>query len=170
MWAVNKQYFYHGVRLFDAKGANIYQKPILEFQPGVSPMKLQPVDMKAMLKKTSDLMFVLENEAIEFIRDTFTAYTKVNRTYDKADSNKLDFEALAQQVEKKNHQKMAVVKQDCDSFDIMPLEAAKGEGKRVLLSTKIDRFIASFSGGKGFTGSTGLVYSCHTSYRLCCCL
>jgi len=148
MWAVNKQYFYHGVRLFDAKGANIYQKPILEFQPGVSPMKLQPVDMKAMLKKTSDLMFVLENEAIEFIRDTFTAYTKVNRTYDKADSNKLDFEALAQQVEKKNHQKMAVVKQDCDSFDIMPLEAAKGEGKRVLLSTKIDRFIASFSGGK----------------------
>ena len=43
---------------------------------------------------------------------------------------------------------MAVVKQDCDSFDIMPFETAKREGKRVLLSTKIDRFIASFSGGK----------------------
>lgn len=43
---------------------------------------------------------------------------------------------------------MAVVKQNCDSFDIMPLATAQKEGKRVLLSTKIDRFIASFSGGK----------------------
>lgn len=148
MWAVNKQYFYRGQRLFDAKGANIYNKPTLEFCKDVDPMGLQPVDMKSMLAKTSDLMFVLENEAIEFIRDTFTAYTKVNRTFDKADSNQLDFEALAAKAEKKSKQKMAVVKQDCDSFDIMPLETAKDEGKRVLLSTKIDRFIASFSGGK----------------------
>jgi len=148
MWAINKQYFYCGVRLFDAKGANIYQKPTLEFQPNISPMELQPVDIKGMLKKNSDLMFVLENEAIEFIRDTFTAYTKVNKTYEKSESNKIDFEALAVKVEKASRQKMAVVKEDCDSFDIMSLEAAKGEGKRVLLSTKIDRFIASFSGGK----------------------
>lgn len=148
MWAVNKQYFYRGQRLFDAKGANIYNKPTLEFCKDVEPMDLQPVDMKSMLAKTSDLMFVLENEAIEFIRDTFTAYTKVNRTFDKADSNQLDYEALAAKAEKKSKQKMAIVKQDCDSFDIMPLETAKDEGKQVLLSTKIDRFIASFSGGK----------------------
>lgn len=148
MWAVNKQYFYRGQRLFDAKGANIYNKPTLEFCKDIEPVDLQPVDMKSMLAKTSDLMFVLENEAIEFIRDTFTAYTKVNRTFDKADSNQLDYEALAAKAEKKSKQKMAIVKQDCDSFDIMPLETAKDEGKQVLLSTKIDRFIASFSGGK----------------------
>lgn len=148
MWAVNKQYWYRGQHLFDAKGANIYTMPTLEFCEGIEPMTLQAVDMKAMLHKTSDLMFVLENEAVEFIRDTYLAYTKVNKTYDKADANKLDFEAMAERVEKKNKQKMAVVKQDCDSFDIMPLDAAEKEGKRVLLSTKIDRFIASFSGGK----------------------
>lgn len=148
MWAVNKQYYYRGQRIFEAKGANIYSKPTLEFCKDIVPMDLQPVDMKSMLAKTSDLMFVLENEAIEFIRDTFTAYSRVNRTFDKADSNQLDFEALAAKAEKKQKQKMAVVKQDCDSFDIMPLETAKNEGKRVLLSTKIDRFIASFSGGK----------------------
>ena len=148
MWAVNKQYYYRGQRIFEAKGANIYSKPTLEFCKDVVPMDLQPVDMKSMLAKTSDLMFVLENEAIEFIRDTFTTYTRVNHTFDKADSNQLDFEALAVKAEKKQKQKMAVVKQDCDSFDIMPLETAKNEGKRVLLSTKIDRFIASFSGGK----------------------
>ena len=32
MWAVNKQYWYRGVRLFDAKGADIYTKPTLEMQ------------------------------------------------------------------------------------------------------------------------------------------
>ena len=148
MWAVNKQYWYRGDHLFDAKGANIYTKPTLEMQPGVEPAELEPVDVKAMLRRTSDLMFVLENEAIEFIRDTFLAYAKVNKTYDKAEANKLDFEAMAERAEKKSKQRMAVVKQDCDSFDIMPLSAAEKQGKRVLLSTKIDRFIASFSGGK----------------------
>lgn len=148
MWAVNKQYWYRGIHLFDAKGANIYTMPTLEFCSGVEPMLLQPVDVKDMLRKTSDLMFVLENEAVEFIRDTYTAYSKVNRTYAKAEANKLDFEAMAERVEKKSKQKMAVVKQDCDSFDIVPLDTAEKEGKRVLLSTKIDRFIASFSGGK----------------------
>lgn len=148
MWAVNKQYFYRGKHLFDAKGANIYTAPILEFEKGVEPMQLLPVDMAKMLKRTSDLMFVLENEAIEFIRDIYTEYTKVNNTYNKAEANKLDFEAMANKLEKSSKQKMAVVKQDCDSFDIMPLEVAESEGKKALLSTKIDRFIASFSGGK----------------------
>lgn len=148
MWAVNKQYWYRGVRLFDAKGADIYTKPTIDMQPGLEPIDLKPVDVKTMLQRCSDLMFVLENEAIEFIHDTYLAYAKVNKTYAKADANKLDFEAMAERVEKKSKQKMAVVKQDCDSFDIMPLSTAEKEGRRVLLSTKIDRFIASFSGGK----------------------
>lgn len=148
MWAVNKQYWYRGVHLFDAKGANIYTKPTLEFLPGVSAMTLEPVDVAAMLRKTSDLMFVLESEAIEFIRDTYTTYARVNKTYAKASANTMDFEAMAERASKRAGQKMAVVKQDCDSFDIMPLSSAQQEGKRVLLTTKIDRFIASFSGGK----------------------
>ena len=148
MWAVNKQYWYFGQHLFDVKGANIYTSPTVILCEGITPEKLKAVNVTAMLKKCSDLMFVLENEAIEFIRDTYTAYTKVNKTFDKSESNQLDYEAMASHVEQKTKQKMAVVKQDCDSFDIMPLEAAQHEGKRVLLSTKIDRFIASFSGGK----------------------
>ena len=148
MWAVNKQYWYRGEHLFDAKGANIYTMPTLEFCPGVVPMTLQAVDVETMLRKTSDLMFVLENEAVEFIRDTFTAYSKANKAYCQTEANQMDFEAMAAHAEKRSHQRMAVVKQDCDSFDIMPLDAAQKAGKRVLLSTEIDRFIASFSGGK----------------------
>ena len=43
---------------------------------------------------------------------------------------------------------MAIVKQDCDSFEIQSFDSAQSEGKKILLSTRIDRFIASFSGGK----------------------
>lgn len=34
MWACNKQYFYRGELMFEAKGANIYDSPIVLFQKG----------------------------------------------------------------------------------------------------------------------------------------
>lgn len=149
MWAVNKQYYYRGELMFEAKGANIYDAPKIIFQKGKETATIAPVDVKTMLQRNSDQMFLLENEAIEFIRDTYIAYAGVNRAHDAIKANQaIDFEALAEKVEKKTKQKMAVVKEDCDSFDVVPLDVANAEGKRVLLSTRIDRFIASFSGGK----------------------
>ncbi len=148
LWEIRKQYYYRGLRLFEAKGADLCTKPTLELFPGIEPMPLEPVDVKAMLHRTADLMFVLENEAVEFIRDTYVTYARANKAYCKAGANMLDFEALARNEEKMSRKKMAIVKQDCDSFDIMPQEVARSTGKRELLSTKIDRFIASFSGGK----------------------
>ncbi len=43
---------------------------------------------------------------------------------------------------------MAIVKEDCDSFDLMDEDTAQQQGKKRLLTTKIDVFLASFSGGK----------------------
>lgn len=149
MWAVNKQYWYRGTMLFEAKGANIYNAPTIVLAEGIEPLELKAIDVEAMLTKNADQMFLIESEAVEFIRDTFVAYSKVNRAHDTVRANQdLDFEALAAKVEKKTKTKMAVVKEDCDSFDVIPLDVANEEGKRVLLSTRIDRFIASFSGGK----------------------
>ena len=149
MWAVNKQYYYRGELMFETKGANIYDAPTIIFQKGKKTATIAPVDVETMLQRNSDQMFLLENEAIEFIRDTYIAYAGVNRAHDAIKANQaIDFEALAEKVEKKTKQKMAVVKEDCDSFDVVPLDVANAEGKRVLLSTRIDRFIASFSGGK----------------------
>ena len=149
MWAVNKQYWYRGRLLFEAKGANIYDAPTLVMADGVEPMALESVDVERMLEKNADQMFLIESEAIEFIRDTYVTYAGVNRAHDAIRANsEVDYEALAAKVQAKTKTKMAVVKEDCESFDIVPLETAKEEGKRVLLSTHIDRFIASFSGGK----------------------
>lgn len=150
MWAVNKQYWYRGVLLFEAKGANLYDAPTVVFATaGVEPMNLEAIDVEEMLRRNADQMFLIESEAIEFIRDTYTEYSRANRANKITCANaEVDYEALAANVEKKTKTKMAVVREDCDSFDIIPLQKANAEGKRVLLSTRIDRFIASFSGGK----------------------
>ena len=34
MWAVNKQYFYRGDLVFQAKGANLYDSATISFMPG----------------------------------------------------------------------------------------------------------------------------------------
>lgn len=148
LWACNKEYYYRGDFVFEAKGANIYDRATIAFQPGKEKLKLKPVDMKKMLERTKEQMFLCESEAIEFIRDTFDTYSGANRLSEKYLSNQLDFEAIADRQEKIQKQKMAIVKEDCDSFDIMPLSVAEKQGKKILKTTKIDYFLASFSGGK----------------------
>lgn len=148
LWACNKQYFYRGDFVLETKGANVYDAPTVIIQPGFEKLTLKPVDVKAMLEKNRDEIFLLESEAIEFIRDTYSMYASAKDTIKKAKANEMDFEALAAKMEKSTKQKMAIVKEDCDSFDVMPLDAAEASGKRVYQTTRIDKFLASFSGGK----------------------
>ena len=150
LWAVNKQYYYRGELMFEAKGANIYDAATVIFAEGKTNTKirLKPVDVATMLKRNRENMFTLESEAIEFIYETFNQYAKARKSTDKVAANQLDYEALAKRIEAKKKQKMAIVKEDCDSFEIMPLFAAEEQGRKIYQTTKIDRFIASFSGGK----------------------
>ena len=148
LWAVNKQYWYRGELMFEAKGANIYDAETIVFQDGCEKMKLVPVNMKKMLERNREIMFVIESEAIEFIRDTYTTYAQAKKSVEEVKANQLDYEALAARMEQKTKRKMAIVKEDCDSFEVMDYDIAQEQGKRIYQTTKIDRFIASFSGGK----------------------
>ena len=148
LWAVNKQYWYRGELMFEAKGANIYDAATIVFQDGCEKMKLVPVNMKKMLERNREIMFVIESEAIEFIRDTYTTYAQAKKSVEEVKANQLDYEALAARMEQKTKRKMAIVKEDCDSFEVMDYDIAQEQGKRIYQTTKIDRFIASFSGGK----------------------
>lgn len=148
LWAVNKQYWYRGELMFETKGANIYDAATIVFQKEREKMKLAPVNMKKMLERNREIMFVIESEAIEFIRDTYTTYAQAKKSVEEVKANQLDYEALAARMEQKTKRKMAIVKEDCDSFEVMPLDVANEQGRRVFQTTKIDRFIASFSGGK----------------------
>lgn len=148
LWACNKQYFYRGDLVFEAKGANLYDSATITIMPGFENLELIPVDVKKMIERNRDIMFLLESEAIEFIRETFFIYSTASKKFNEIKANQLDFEAIAASIEKKQKRKMAIVKEDCDSFDVMPLEVAEQQGKQRLLATKIDVFLASFSGGK----------------------
>ena len=148
LWACNKQYYYRGELAFEAKGANLYDKATIEFVSGKEKMEIVPIDMARMLERTQDQMFLCESEAIEFIRDTYDTYTRANKLTEKYAANQVDFEQLVAKIEKKTKQRMAIVKEDCDSFDIMTEEDASKRGKKVLHTTKVDYFLASFSGGK----------------------
>lgn len=148
LWAVNKQYWYRGEMVFEAKGANIYDDATIIFQPGKERLTLEPVDVPLMLERTKEYMFLLESEAIEFIHETYEQYAGARKSVKNVAANQLDYEALAQRAEKRTKTKMAIVKEDCDSFDIVPLTEAEKQGKRIYQTTKIDRFLASFSGGK----------------------
>ncbi len=148
LWACNKQYFYRGNLVFEVRGANLYEDATVEIKPGFENLSLSPVDVEEMLRRNADIMFLLESEAIEFIRDTFIDYSIASKKFEEIKSNQLDYEALAAAIEKRTKRKMAIVKENCDSFDIMEEDAAQEQGKKRILSTHIDVFLASFSGGK----------------------
>lgn len=148
LWSINKQYWYRGELVFETKGANIYCQATVVQQTGKEPIELKPVDMDKMLKRCGDFMSLLEWEALQFINETYTQYAGARKSINKAPANQIDYEALAAKAEKKSNKKMVIVKEDCDSFDIVPLTEAEKQGKKVYQTTQIDRFIASFSGGK----------------------
>lgn len=75
-WAVDKKYFYNGANIAIAKGGNIYADPIIEFFKDNIPSKLAPINIKKLLEINAESLFSLENEAIDFIRDSFDQYSK----------------------------------------------------------------------------------------------
>lgn len=57
LWAINKQYYYKGELVFEAKGANIYDAAIVVFQPAGEHLELEPIDVETMLYRNKDMMF-----------------------------------------------------------------------------------------------------------------
>ncbi|MDR0606146.1 MAG: phosphoadenosine phosphosulfate reductase family protein, partial [Bacteroidales bacterium] len=146
LWACDRRYFYRGKLVMEAKGGNIYDDPQLIFTDAGEKLTLKPIDLDLLCKKNETTMFLLEHEALEFINTQYRHY-RPNAAQKTVNEN-VNFQQLAEIQEKKLKAKMAVVKEDCDSFDIMPLLDAEKWGKPIILNTKIEMFIASFSGGK----------------------
>lgn len=148
LWALDRRYYYKGELVAEVKGGNIFDDPKIEITGKGEDLKLKPINLQKVVEKNQKLLFLLEQEAIEFIEQTYRTYSlKKIRTIAKT-NEEVDWALLAEMQEKNTKIKHAVVKQDCDSFDIMPLDLAKKENKTIYLNTKIDQFIVSFSGGK----------------------
>lgn len=146
LWACDRRYFYCGVCVMEVKGGNLYDDPEIQITPEGKNIVLTPIDINTLREKNADTMFLIEHEAMEFINATYRHYKGITKA-SKINPD-IDFQALAARLEKQTGKKQVVVKEACDSFDIMSESEANAQGKGAVLTSKIDMFIASFSGGK----------------------
>lgn len=144
LWACERRYFYRGEVVLEVHGGNIFDAPNVE--PRVEGLRLEPVSIERLREVNEDAMFIIEHEAMNFIADTYRRYSGIAATT--AKNPDIDFQQLAERQTKRSKQEHVVVREDCDSFDIMPLSEAERQGKRPVLSGKVEMFVASFSGGK----------------------
>lgn len=146
LWACDRRYFYCGVLVMEVKGGNLFDDPEIVLTPEGKNIVLTPIDIEALRDTNADTMFLIEHEAMEFINGIYRRYKGITKASEV--NPDIDFQALAARIEKKTGEKQVVVKEDCDSFDIMPESEANAMGKGAVLTSKIDMFITSFSGGK----------------------
>lgn len=146
LWACDRRYFYKGQFVLEVKGGNIFDAPTVIQQEGYEALVLSPVDIKHLRAVNEDTMFIIEHEAMDFINQTYRRYKNIKQVAKK--NPDVDFQQLAQSLGKKTKEEHVVVKEDCDSFDIMPVSKAEELGKVPVLKSNIEMFITSFSGGK----------------------
>lgn len=146
LWACDRRYFYKGEFVLEVKGGNIFDAPTVIQQEGYESLILKPVDMESLRARNEDTMFIIEHEAMDFINQTYRRYKNLREVSKK--NPDIDFQRLACNLEKKTKEEHVVVKEDCDSFDVMPLSKAEKLGKAPILASNTDIFITSFSGGK----------------------
>lgn len=74
LWALGRRYFYKGVCVAEARGGNIFEAPEIVIEEEGKGLKLKPINIKKVIEKNKDALFVLENEAIDFVLNTYKKY------------------------------------------------------------------------------------------------
>ncbi len=76
LWAIGRKYYYKGEPVAEAKGGNIFEPPKIVLTEKGQNLKLEPIDIKEVIEKNKEALFVLENEALDFIEHTYKVYKK----------------------------------------------------------------------------------------------
>lgn len=74
LWANGRRYYYKGEWVAEAKGGNIFNAPELVFYGTGAKLSLKPVHLNQMLRKNQEAIFVLENEAMDFVEHAYKTY------------------------------------------------------------------------------------------------
>lgn len=75
LWAVGRKYYYKGKLVAEAKGGNIFTTPKIVFTE-TQHLSLEPINIKKIVEKNREALFMLENEALDFIEHTYKIYKK----------------------------------------------------------------------------------------------
>ena len=71
LWAIGRRYYNKGVFVAEAKGGNIYESPELIVE---QKLALEPIDVKLLIEKNEDALFIIENEAMDFVEYVHKKY------------------------------------------------------------------------------------------------
>lgn len=71
LWALDRRYYYKGELVAEVKGGNIFDDPMIEITDAGKDLKLSPVNIQKVGEKNQKLLFLVEQEAIEFIDHTY---------------------------------------------------------------------------------------------------
>lgn len=143
LWACDRRYFYKGELVLEVKGGNVFDAPVLHIADGYNRLDLVPIDIQILRHLNEDSIFLVEHDAMEFIDATFKKYHKASKQ-----TKEVDFLQIAENLSKRTKKEYVVIKEDCDSFDIMETSEAERLGKPQILNSNIEAFLVSFSGGK----------------------
>lgn len=143
LWACDRRYFYRGELVMEVKGGNAYDKPTVVVSPDSSDLNITPINIEILKENNEDSIFLIEHDAMEFIDATFLKYKLASKQ-----KKEVDYLQIAEKLSQKTKKEHVVVKEDCDSFDIMETSEAERLGKSQILNSNIEVFLVSFSGGK----------------------
>jgi phosphoadenosine phosphosulfate reductase len=99
LWAIERKYYYEGIEVAEVKGGNIYDKPEIILTSKDDKLKLKPINIERVIDANKEALFVIENEALDFIEKTFKVYrpnieTLRNKNFNepiKSQRNTIDF-------------------------------------------------------------------------------
>jgi len=73
-WESDKRYYYAGEIIAEAKKGNIYEDPIIVFFEETTVKKLLPINIYKLIENNIDSINIVENEAMDFIKDNYEQY------------------------------------------------------------------------------------------------
>ena len=76
LWAIGRKYYYKGEFVAEAKGGNIFEAPKIVLTEKGQNLELEPINIEDLIEKNKKALFVLENEALDFIEHTYKVYKK----------------------------------------------------------------------------------------------
>jgi phosphoadenosine phosphosulfate reductase len=74
LWANDRRYYYKGDLVAEIKGGGLYSEPEIFVYPTGKELELTPINVDLMIQRNFKSLFVLENEALDFVTGLYEKY------------------------------------------------------------------------------------------------
>lgn len=75
-WEIDRKYYYCGECIAETRKGNIFEDPTLVVYEEKKGKRLEPIDIDLLVRRNEKSLSVIENEAMDFIKEKFEEYQK----------------------------------------------------------------------------------------------